>query len=497
MTAIIQQTQEPMVPPKTAHPKSIAVEFEVPLIIRGKAIFPNSNDPVFGGRNGRAQFLTPDAKKYVHRIGLADSSRLRDLYNLSVEEILDFIHDLGERLVLSENEYLREAFKLSVEASGLTKSVLAATYHALPQFLSKAHIKDMLEHRIGIPYLDEWVPTRMLDGRTVSIRAFGARTVHVIAGNVPLVAAGTLARSCATRCDTVIKTPSNDPITASALALTMIEMEPNHPITKHVSTAYWKGGDVEFEEQFYTPQYVEKIIAWGGFPSIKHITRYLQPGIDLITLDPKLSTSIIGREAFSNEDTIYSAASLAARDVGVFNQEACVCARVIYVESGTDPEGIEKANRFGQYLYSALINLPPEFSTSPKTFDAELKNEIDAIRLTDDFYQVYGGQDNEGAVIVSQWDEPVDFSAQLCSRVANIVPIDSIETAIQSTNAYTQTAGIYPERLKQDIRDDLIMHGVQRIVSLGNAGNGSFATPQDAIEPLRRMVKWVMDEQTF
>jgi len=40
------------------------------------------------------------------------------------------------------------------------------------------------------------------------------------------------------------------------------------------------------------------------------------------------------------------------------------------------------------------------------------------------------------------------------------------------------------------------MHGVQRIVSLGFAPNGTFSTPQDAIEPLRRMCKWVMDENS-
>jgi len=56
--------------------------------------------------------------------------------------------------------------------------------------------------------------------------------------------------------------------------------------------------------------------------------------------------------------------------------------------------------------------------------------------------------------------------------------------------------GIYPESLKKTIRDDLIMHGVQRIVSLGFAPNGTFSTPQDAIEPLRRMCKWVMDESS-
>jgi hypothetical protein len=32
------------------------------------------------------------------------------------------------------------------------------------------------------------------------------------------------------------------------------------------------------------------------------------------------------------------------------------------------------------------------------------------------------------------------------------------------------------------------------LVSLGYAADPSMATPQDAIEPVRRMVKWIVDE---
>ena len=67
----------------------------------------------------------------------------------------------------------------------------------------------------------------------------------------------------------------------------MADMAPDHPITRHLSVAYWKGGDVEFEEQLYQPHNIEKIVAWGGFASVKHVTRYIQPGLELITLDPK------------------------------------------------------------------------------------------------------------------------------------------------------------------------------------------------------------------
>ncbi len=469
-------------------------EYLVPIVARGQLIEDYTKE--YGGRYGSAKFVTPDVSKYLDKIVLKNPSRMKELYNLSIDDILDFMDDLGKRLVLEENEYLQECFELACEASGLTPSVLLTTYKALPMFLSKPVLSEMLEKRIGIKYLENWVPSRLIDGRTVSVRAFGARSVHIIAGNVPLVAAGSLARSCCTRCDTIIKLPSNDPLTATALARTMIDMEPNHPITKSVSVAYWKGGDEVFERKFYRPENIEKIIAWGGYSSIKHISKYLQPGIDLITLDPKLSISIIGKEAFENEQTLRTAAQRAAIDVGSWNQEACVNSRVIYVQSGTGTKGIDKLNALGAYIYYALTNLPSHVSTPPKEFNSDLKADIDGLRMDETFFQVYGGDYNEGAVIVSQFDEPVDFSDKLCGRVVNLVPIDDVQTAIQSVNAYTQTVGIYPESLKSQIRDDLILHGVQRIVSLGFAPNGTFSTPQDAIEPLRRMCKWVMDESS-
>jgi hypothetical protein len=358
-------------------------------------------------------------------------------------------------------------------------------------------VLEMLEKRIGIKYLEDWVPTVMNNGQPISVRAFGARSVHIVAGNVPLVSAASLIRSCATRSDAIFKLPSNDPLTATALIQTMVEMEPNHPLTKHCSVLYWKGGDVEFETRFYRPENIEKIVAWGGFSSIKYISKYLQPGIDLITFDPKISISIIGREVFQDETTLQMVAQRAAIDVGAFNQEACVNSRIMYVESGTHEQGIQELNKFGKYLYTALINLPSHVSTAPKVFDKGLKDEIDGIRWDEDYYKVYGGKSNEGAVIVSQIDEPVDFSQQLCSRVVNVVPVDSLNTALQSVNAYTQTVGVFPEDLKKHVRDILPHFGVQRIVSLGFATSGSLATPQDAIEPLRRMCKWITDESSI
>src|SRR3546814_5944892 len=38
---------------------------------------------------------------------------------------------------------------------------------------------------------------------------------------------------------------------STAAARTMIDMDPDHPLTRHLSVAYWKGGDEEVEQYLY------------------------------------------------------------------------------------------------------------------------------------------------------------------------------------------------------------------------------------------------------
>jgi surfactin synthase thioesterase subunit len=72
--------------------------------------------------------------------------------------------------------------------------------------------------------------------------------------------------------------------------------------------------------------------------------------------------------------------------------------------------------------------------------------------------------------------------------------VDDIERVTAAVNAYTQTVGIYPESLKRQLRDTLPLFGAQRLTSLGYACHVAKAMRQDAIEPVRRMCKWIIDE---
>jgi hypothetical protein len=469
------------------------IAYTVPLFLRGRVV---TEDLVpFDTRVGAAQFQAPDISKYVEQLPLKSPAAMSDLYELSFDEILDVLQALGNALDFDTNTHLQEAYEASLVANVLPAEMLQNSYRVLGPLFSRDNVTEIADTQVGLDYLNGWVPHKLRDGRELRVRAFGSRVLHIPAGNGGLVSAVTILRSVITRSDVIIKAPSNDPLTAVAIARTLADVAPNHPITKHLAVGYWKGGDLAVEETLYQPQHIEKIVAWGGLASVKHVTRYIQPGLELIALDPKRSATIIGHQAFDDEATTREVARRAATDIGVANQEGCANARVIYVLSGTDADGIAKANRLGELIYQELMALPAVVSTPPRYPNRELLDHVEASRMTEDFYRVIGGEHREGAIVVSQFDEAVDYSPMLSGRVANIVPVDNIDKVTAAVNAYTQTIGIYPESLKRRLRDTLPLFGAQRLTSLGYACNVAIAAPQDAIEPIRRMCKWVVDEE--
>lgn len=462
-------------------------------VIRGKVIDTDLIE--FGGRGGDINFLAPDPDKIARLLPLGSPARMSDLYRLSFDEILDYLEELGKLLEFSRNEYMQEACEASYFTAPVTPGLVRGFYEGMPQMFERHHVRRWVEAQIPIPYLEGWVEEN-IDGTVQGIRAFGSRALHIVAGNGPVLGAMTMQRGAVTRSDTIIKAPSNDPFTTGAIARTMVDFAPDHPITKHFSVAYWRGGDESFEKQLYQPHNIEKIIAWGGMASVKHVTRYIQPGLELMSLDPKRSASIVGRDAVTSEELLRETARRLAADVGTLNQTACVSSRVCYVQCGTDDTGLETISRLGSMVYEEIMNLPADVSTRPKRYDPALKSEVDALRISEEWYEIFGGQDGEGAVIVSRTPDAVDFVDLLADRTVNLVPVDTMDEVLGVVDASTQTIGVFPESLLHELRDQLALHGGQRLVALGYVFVGpGFIGPQDGLEPLRRMVKWIVSQE--
>ncbi|MHA2296933.1 MAG: acyl-CoA reductase [Candidatus Hodarchaeales archaeon] len=389
------------------------VDIPVKVIIRGKLY--RGSDMKFSSRDKSVSFVSPSPHKLLNKIILNDlSSLVDDFSGVAVQEIIDFLVEVGQELNYDHNPLMQEACRLTTPFNGLTPPIIEASYRQTPIFFKESILKTMIENEIGSKYLDGWVDVPVPQGRA-KVRAYGAKALHIIAGNVPLVAALSIIRGALTKSDNIIKLPSNDPLTTTAILTTMREVNKSHPVVKHFSAIYWKGGDQEFERKLVNPNNFEKIIAWGGHNSIKHIKSLVGPGIDLITLDPKFSISIIGDEAFKSEESIRKTAYLAAFDSAAYNQEACVSSRTHYIK--TTPE---KAIHYSKLLYQYMQMQDSSISTKPKYFSDSLKEQIDSIRYLDDFYHVEGGEDGEGAVITSMAGEPVEFFPS-CKTVNGIV----------------------------------------------------------------------------
>lgn len=104
---------------------------EIPIIARGKVIMPGADAVEFKGR-GRAAFRQADPHKHIHDLVLGDTSRLRDLHDTPMAEIIEVLAELGKRLSLDDNPLLQESFQLALKAGGLAEPILRGVYDALP-----------------------------------------------------------------------------------------------------------------------------------------------------------------------------------------------------------------------------------------------------------------------------------------------------------------------------------------------------------------------------
>ena len=178
-------------------------------------------------------------------------------------------------------------------------------------------------------------------------------------------------------------------------------------------------------------------------------------------------------------------AEAAAQDVSVFNQEACLASRFIFVEG--EREGIVS---FCARLHERLGVDRETASEVAHPLPVETREEIEMLQLMDDETMVWGKPDGRGLVLLTE--EPVEFHPS--NKTANVVHVRSLDDAIRYVNVATQTIGMYPPDRKKAMRDRLASAGAQRVVRLGGAARHVGGGAHDGMLPLQRFVHWMSDE---
>lgn len=413
-------------------------------------------------------------------------SMLPPLLDVPLAEIIDFLVEAGRRLALDKNQHMQRCLDLVAETNPLPRRVVENLYHAAPLLLNKDSLWAQVEANFADPaVLDGWVTRKDAEGNTGAIRAFPPRMVHMLAGNAPAGCIASIAQGALVKAVNLFKMPSSDPFTTVAVLATMAEIDHEHPVVQSMSAVYWEGGDEAIERTIYRPQFFDKIVAWGGGPAIANVIRYLGPGIQLVSFDPKSSISMIGREAFSSDEILADVVERVAADTTIFNQEACLASRFVFLEAERP-----RAERFCAALVerlgverlfgSATAPLPPQ----------DILDEIEVMAAMEDEVTMFGAMDGRGLVLLS--DHPVDFHPT--NKISNVVMVSSLSDAVRHVNVATQTVGVYPYHRKSDLRDKVACAGGQRLCRVGTANGHVAGGPHDAMYPLQRLVHWMGDD---
>jgi Acyl-CoA reductase (LuxC) len=405
-------------------------------------------------------------------------------FDLPVEEVLDFLVETGRRLDYRSNRLLAHALEALGVDHPLGPRVLEHYFDALPGTFDRRLLEFELEQSLGGDRSAGWQPVVDPRGRGSRVRAFPPRLIHILPGNVPGAAATTIARASLSRGVSLMKTPSNDRFTAPAILQTMADIDASHPVTRSLSAVYWKGGDDAMEGMLFRPQYFDKLVAWGGESAIRGALRYIGPGLELVSFDPKVSISLIGNEAFGSDATLDEVAELAACDVANFNQEGCVNSRYQFVEGN-----IEQVDRYCERLVVRLEVDRHLGSARGPAVPSDIRDEVEILRTLEPFIRVWGGYDGGGLVVRS--DEMVDFHPS--AKTVNVIPVPTLDDAVPLATVATQTVGVYPGQRGVLLRDALASRGVQRIVALGEAHLAGMGLPHDGMYPLHRFMRWIID----
>ncbi|MBB36933.1 MAG: long-chain-fatty-acyl-CoA reductase [Hirschia sp.] len=408
-------------------------------------------------------------------------------FNTPIGEIVDFLVEVGKALDFDRNVHLQQAAINNLRCNNLGARILENCYRDIARFFERDAIVAEAEGSFGaLGFLDGW-QTKEVRGARLSIRACPPRIVHILAGNAPIVPPITIIRGAISKGVHLLKMPSNDMFTATALLRTMADVGPNHPVTRSFSAAYWRGGDPVIEGNVFRSQYYDKLVAWGGDAAVRNAMKYAAPGFEIITFDPKISISLLGQEAFNGQQDLEEIAARSAADIGAFNQDACSCARFQFVEGET-----EQIDAYCEELVKAMgqdsrYGAGPDGPTPPPP----VLEEVDMLGMLEPVYRVFGRPDGHGMVIRSS--EPVSFNPS--GKLVNVVQTPSLKGAVKHVTVATQSVGVYPPSRIPEVRDQLSAAGAQRIVGLGNINAGRFGgTPHDGGWPLHRMMHWVVTE---
>lgn len=223
-------------------------------------------------------------------------------------------------------------------------------------------------------------------------------------------------------------------------------------------------------------------IAWGGSEAVSTVAAFpSQYDCEDIIMGPKLSFSVVSKEAIADERKAKKLARKIAVDASVFDQTGCASTHNVFVESG----GVVSPADFAAALAEGMNKVSKQIRKGPMT--AEEFAAVHSARGIYDFKGIVYG-DNESIWTVLYDDEP-ELNKPVYSRVVFVHAVNSLDSVLPFVNEDTQTIGLaaYGDKA-MTFAAKAAERGAVRFPVPGKMLN--FESPWDGIFIMDRLVRW-------
>lgn len=381
-----------------------------------------------------------------------------------------------------------------------------AVFAQLCGLFDGAAVRAMTEHELGghaEELLDGWtaVPVRPVAGvsarlaeatpglRVVSsgaraplLRAVPTRQLHLTAGNSPVVPVTSLLWGWATKGACVVKPAAESAGVLAALTTALAGVDPSHPLARHTTLAYWRGGDTTVEDVLLAPGAFDRLLLWGSAPAVASVTSRAG-GTDAIVMRPRHALSLIGRGAVGAD--LWDTARRGAIDSLVANQQACMSSLLHVVQGGADA-----ADAYAAALAEVLACWDEQLPHRPTPRAQGALTMLRRGLLATAHWQLNGQWPQVSSAVVRH-DGTFDLARHPGSRLVLVRATDDLLSVLDEVGPAVSNVGVAPDELLPRLRDHLAARGVDNVLPLGAAEQGYAGRPHDGMRVLSRLLRWV------
>jgi Acyl-CoA reductase (LuxC) len=315
------------------------------------------------------------------------------------------------------------------------------------------------------------------------LRAVPTTQLHITAGNAPVVPVTSLLWAWSTKGASVLKPAAEAVPLVAGIGAAIVSVDPSHPLARHTTLAYWRGGDARVEDVLLAEGAFDRRLVWGTDDAIRAIGSR-GDGTDTILMRPRHAISLIGRKAV--ESDLDGSARLAASDSVVADQQACMSSLLHLIE-GDAADADAYALALARVLSRWDQQLPHRTPDSVQGRMVGLRRGL----LATAQWHINGTWPRVSSAVV-RLDRPFDLRRHPGGRLVLVRAVPSIAAAIPGLMTRDIShVGVTPAQSLNELRDLLVSLGVDNVLPLGEAERVHAGRSHDGMRVLNRLVRWV------